>query len=114
MTDITKCNEIKCPKRYNCYRYMAKANVNYQSYFTVIDYKTCKEYWPMQEVIKTFDFQTELNRIVDKTIEENTYTVSIDVDDINPAELLLSAEDHLLSLPSMSKIIIKTNKDVCV
>lgn len=34
MPDITMCPDVKCPSRHICYRYMAKANPLWQSYFS--------------------------------------------------------------------------------
>lgn len=34
MTDITKCEDKECNLRNKCYRYTAKSNPYYQSYFT--------------------------------------------------------------------------------
>ena len=49
MSDITKCNNKDCPRKDNCYRYLAKAHEYRQSYF-VNPIKDCQEqnyahYW---------------------------------------------------------------------
>ena len=47
--DGTKCEGTNCPLKEKCYRYTAKANKYYQSYFTEIPYdfktKKCEYLW---------------------------------------------------------------------
>ena len=51
MTDITKClgekDKIVCPYKENCYRFTAKADELYQSYFVELPLKDnkCDHYW---------------------------------------------------------------------
>lgn len=51
MADITKCfgeeNEIICPYREKCYRFTAKGDELYQSYFVGLPLKNdkCDHYW---------------------------------------------------------------------
>ena len=51
MTDITKCygqiEELNCPYKENCYRFTAKADELYQSYFIGLPLKNnkCDHYW---------------------------------------------------------------------
>ena len=52
MPDITMCAEDDCPRRHKCYRYMAKPNTPWQSYFNatrkgIIDYEHCEYFIPM-------------------------------------------------------------------
>ena len=44
MADITMCNGVGCLIRQNCYRFTAKPNKHWQSYFKVpvIDGKNCE------------------------------------------------------------------------
>jgi hypothetical protein len=49
--DITKClgeiEELNCPYKENCYRFTAKADELYQSYFVELPLKNnkCDHYW---------------------------------------------------------------------
>jgi len=46
--DVTLCLEHNCPRREQCYRYTAKPDDRWQSYFTEKpcgDYMTCEEFW---------------------------------------------------------------------
>ena len=47
--DVTMCKGGKCPKKDKCYRYLARADIYWQSYFTKPPYKKkkCKYYWRM-------------------------------------------------------------------
>ncbi len=48
MADITMCQDKKCPKRENCYRYKVKPSLYRQSYFVRTPRKednTCEYYW---------------------------------------------------------------------
>ena len=52
MPDITMCMEHACPRRMTCYRYMAKPNPHWQSYYKAesVDWEHCKDYIPMKGV----------------------------------------------------------------
>ena len=49
MTDITMCIGGKCPKRFNCYRVLARVSPHSQSMFAPEQAETgkddCKEFW---------------------------------------------------------------------
>lgn len=47
MSDITKCKGTDCPVKENCYRYTAKANELWQSYFVEPPIKDgkCEMFW---------------------------------------------------------------------
>ena len=48
MPDITMCQEDQCPRRNLCYRYTARPDQYWQSYFAkkpCDDYATCREFW---------------------------------------------------------------------
>lgn len=51
MPDITMCNGNGCPKKDSCYRFKAKPNELWQSYFMTAPYKDndCNNYWPMED-----------------------------------------------------------------
>lgn len=42
MSDITKCQGLECPLRFNCMRYLKKANPYLQAWLTKIPYKDGK------------------------------------------------------------------------
>lgn len=49
MTDITKCTGEGCPRKHDCYRFVAKAG-DYQSWFMQHPLQkdgTCDEFYPM-------------------------------------------------------------------
>jgi hypothetical protein len=49
MADITMCEEISCPKKFECYRYTAMASEWRQSYFADSPWddvkKECLHFW---------------------------------------------------------------------
>jgi hypothetical protein len=47
MSDITKCNGTDCPVKKNCYRFTAKSDDVYQSYFVTPPFKDgkCEMFW---------------------------------------------------------------------
>lgn len=51
MPDITMCNGNGCPKKDSCYRFTAKPNELWQSYFMDIPYKDndCDSYWSVKD-----------------------------------------------------------------
>lgn len=51
MPDITMCNGKGCPLKDTCYRYKAKPDELWQSYFMEEPYEDgdCREYWPTKE-----------------------------------------------------------------
>lgn len=57
MPDISMCPGTNCPLREDCYRYQAKPDKYYQSYFTEVPYddfhKDCDFYWKMEEKKKS-------------------------------------------------------------
>jgi len=53
MADITMCNNKDCPKKKDCYRYMAIAE-NFQCYADfVFENKKCDYFYPLQLGMKT-------------------------------------------------------------
>jgi hypothetical protein len=49
MPDITLCSGLNCPLKDTCYRYTAKADEYWQSYFEVPPYDDeCEYYWPFK------------------------------------------------------------------
>lgn len=69
MPDISMCpgtfgpDKAVCPKRDTCYRYIAKANEFWQSYFENgpgeidLDEFVCQSYWPVADIAndETYD-----------------------------------------------------------
>lgn len=58
--DISMCKGDDCPLAFNCYRHTAKANPDYQAYFTSVPWdeekKTCDYYLPNEKIqIKSND-----------------------------------------------------------
>jgi hypothetical protein len=53
MADITMCSGLRCPLKDTCYRFKAKANPEWQSYFErpPYDKKTgkCELYWKVEK-----------------------------------------------------------------
>ncbi len=53
MSDITKCTGLNCLLKETCYRYKAKSDNLYQSYFTEVPYnldkKKCEYYYLITE-----------------------------------------------------------------
>lgn len=53
MLDITKCTGLNCPLKESCYRYKAKSDNLYQSYFIEVPYNSnedkCEYYYPITE-----------------------------------------------------------------
>jgi hypothetical protein len=50
MPDITLCSGLNCPLKDTCYRYTAKADEYWQSYFEVPPYDDeCEYYWSIDE-----------------------------------------------------------------
>jgi len=49
MPDIAMCNEPKCPRALECYRYMAIPYLTGQVYFDPIeeDFENCADFWPI-------------------------------------------------------------------
>lgn len=48
MPDISMCRNMKCEKRYECYRYMAMPNPYWQS-FASFDNEECTYFWPLKD-----------------------------------------------------------------
>ena len=46
------CSNIKCRKRYDCYRYMAEPN-SWQSYLVIEDPDNCKHFWKVDRSVRT-------------------------------------------------------------
>ena len=44
MADITMCQNKKCKRKMDCYRYIAIPNQYYQSYFIAKDDKKCENF----------------------------------------------------------------------
>jgi hypothetical protein len=52
MADISKCSGERCPLRDTCYRYLAKANHDYQTYLALshdANKKYCGFYWQVKQ-----------------------------------------------------------------
>jgi hypothetical protein len=50
VADIAMCKGDGCPLKETCYRYKARANEFYQSYFAIVPFNkdgTCDHYWKM-------------------------------------------------------------------
>lgn len=49
VADITKCNDAKCSKSSNCWRFLAPSDF-YQSFYSHSprDGKVCDRYWPIR------------------------------------------------------------------
>lgn len=68
MPDITMCYGNKCPKKETCYRYTAKPNTHWQSYFkdAPIDKKgNCNHYWNNKQKKQWKQQLTNKNKLKD-------------------------------------------------
>lgn len=49
MPDITMCRGTECPKKLQCYRFLATPDKYWQSWFTIVPYseeeKKCYHFW---------------------------------------------------------------------
>lgn len=56
MVDISKCTGEKCKKKETCYRYLAKGDELWQSYFASPNPKKCSAYWEVsKDQVKKLD-----------------------------------------------------------
>ena len=81
MPDITMCQEDKCPRRNSCYRYTARPDQYWQSYFAkkpCDDYATCREFWDITKRQNDTDLLTDL---VKTLVEENKHRKWLDKED---------------------------------
>lgn len=64
MSDITKCSGDNCPLKESCFRYIAKDNPLWQSWFSVTPIKdnTCEHFWP-NELYKNITYTNDRGRI---------------------------------------------------
>jgi len=47
--DIAICQDKNCPKRENCFRFMAEPNPDYQSYGSFKWDNGCQYYWELEK-----------------------------------------------------------------
>jgi hypothetical protein len=62
MPDITKCPGTNCDVKENCYRFTAKPDKHWQSWFTEMPIPTgeeCDFYWPVESQITARTQQVE-------------------------------------------------------
>ena len=69
MVDIAMCSRRDCPDRNTCYRYLAEADEDYQSYIVVdkpiISHGECEMYWRCRNMAELKEFN-RLNKMIQK------------------------------------------------
>ena len=79
MPDITMCMGGDCLLKENCYRYKAKPDELWQSYFVEIPYKNgeCNHYWEMEMSSKP---SKKLDKKVKEKLDKSTQKVKENLD----------------------------------